>query len=76
MNNQTENGQSQRAVRGLEAMGPFIERLHVTADHLHRLMGSGFQHSQLGDVGFLFDLLREDALTLLGLYTQATKTDT
>ncbi|MGD8327271.1 MAG: hypothetical protein PVF65_10160 [Sphingomonadales bacterium] len=79
----SDNGQSHGAVRGLPGiageMEPLIERLHENADHLCELMDSsflGFEQRRLKSVGFLIRLMKEDALKLYGLYTQATKTET
>jgi hypothetical protein len=36
----------------------------------------GFEQRRLKSVGFLIRLMKEDALKLYGLYTQATKTET
>ncbi|MGD8327089.1 MAG: hypothetical protein PVF65_09245 [Sphingomonadales bacterium] len=76
---QKENGQGVRAVSELSPMEPLIERLHENADHLCELMDSsfiGFEQRRLKSVGFLIRLMKEDALKLYGLYTQATKTET
>jgi len=76
---ETENGQGVRAVSELSSMEPFIERLHENSDHLCELMDSsflGFEQRRLKSVGFLIRLMKEDALKLYALYTQAVKTET
>ncbi|MGD8327175.1 MAG: hypothetical protein PVF65_09680 [Sphingomonadales bacterium] len=75
---QKENGQGVRAVTELEALEPLIERLHANADHLCELMDGtwlSFEQHRLKSVGFLIRLMKEDALNLYALYTQATKTE-
>lgn len=75
---ETENGQGIRAVSELSPMEPLIERLHENSDLLCELMDSsflGFEQRRLKSVGFLIRLMKEDALKLYALYTQATKTE-
>ncbi|MGD8327687.1 MAG: hypothetical protein PVF65_12300 [Sphingomonadales bacterium] len=78
MTYKTEAVQGERAATELSPMEPFIERLHENADHLCELMDGGFlgfEQRRLKSVGFLIRLMKEDALRLYALYTQATKTE-
>ena len=78
MTHQTQNGQGLDGVHDLRVMEPFVKRLHANADLLHRIAQGefeAFQHSRLKSMSFLINLLKEDALTLYGLHTQATKAE-
>lgn len=83
MSNREDGGSFPRAVeRPLGLLGDMeevIERIHANADHLSELIDGGFvgfEHKRLTSIGFLIKLLREDALKLYGLYTQAKKNPT
>jgi len=70
--------QGERAASELSPMEPLIERIHENADHLCELMDGvwpGFEQRRLKSVGFLIRLMKEDALNLYALYTQASKTE-
>ena len=75
---QKRDGQGACAVQQLLSMEPFIKRLHETADHLNELMDGSYysvEQHRLKSAGFLIRLMKEDALHLCALYTQATKTE-
>jgi len=78
MTSKTECGQDVRSATELSPMEPLIERIHENADHLCELMDGtllGFEQRRLKSVGFLIRLMKEDALKLYALYTQASKTE-
>ena len=78
MTYKTEAVQGERAASELRPMEPLIERIHENADHLCELMDGvwpGFEQRRLKSVGFLIRLMKEDALKLYALYTQAVKTE-
>lgn len=78
MTYKSEGVQGDGAAQELVSMEPFIKRLHETADHLHELMDGTYysvEQRRLKSAGFLIRLMKEDALNLYALYTQATKTE-
>jgi|GEM_PF-825758 len=83
MSKQNDGGSFPRAVERpsglLGDMERLIERIHANADHLCALVEGGFvgfEHKRLTSIDFLVQLMREDALTLHALHTQAKKNPT